>query len=44
MKKSIYIYYKVRYNNKARGDLGEGVNTSGCEPDMRQFESDRSPH
>ena len=26
------------------GERGEVVNTSGCEPDIREFDSHRSPH
>ena len=26
------------------GERGEEVNTSGCEPDIREFDSHRSPH
>ena len=26
------------------GERGEVVNTSGCEPDIRQFDSDYPPH
>ena len=26
------------------GGCGEGVNTSGCEPDIRGFDSRQSPH
>ena len=26
------------------GERGEVVNTSGCEPDTREFDSHRSPH
>ena len=28
----------------AFGERGEVVNTSGCEPDIREFDSHRSPH
>ena len=35
----IYINYLLRF-----GERGEVVNTSGCEPDTREFDSHRSPH
>ena len=34
----IYINYLLRF-----GERGEVVNTSGCEPDIREFDSHRSP-
>lgn len=30
--------------SKGYGDCGEVVNTSGCEPDTREFDSHQSPH
>ena len=34
----MFIYYLLRF-----GERGEGVNTPGCEPGMREFDSHRSP-
>lgn len=35
------VFHKIIF---AFGGHGEVVNTSGCEPDMREFDSHCSPH
>ena len=41
-KREIFIYTNHCYF-VANGERGEVVNTSGCEPDIREFDSHRSP-
>ena len=36
------LYYNIV--NAVYGGCGEGVNTPGCEPGIRQFKSDHPPH
>ena len=40
-----FIYKRIRiyYYLSCSGERGEGVNTPGCEPGMREFDSHRSP-
>lgn len=41
----LYFSSFSMYNISAvYGGFGEMVNTSGCEPDIRQFDSDKPPH
>ena len=39
-----YLSFNIYIATKSDGGCGEGVNTPGCEPGIRQFKSDHPPH
>ena len=43
MQSFLYKVDDIYYHLSCVGERGEVVNTSGCEPDIREFDSHRSP-